>query len=451
MLKQWKNDNLGVIYFYVPNSKKNEILTTDGVLLPYDEFKSMSSEEYSAKKNTSGLYDYQLSRQSERLVKKSVESTSSNSHDFPMGVNKSTNDFVKSSNTLINNFAPKVEQPKTLPQKKIKVPKEVTENTKSESGKITENTESNNDKSHEIIKSSENEIKSEVKPIETVVTYKENDNSMYNKNLFDIVYPKLMLILAVICSALSIYFTGTYLQRLQSPIIAYAISSAMLFYGLVGSQMTRRAWKSKHFMSAVIFGVTATCTIGFSMLSSIDVNYAKYKDRHSIIEETYNVNEGKKLSFDLLKDELNENKKQIELLNEDIKFQQTQYVLAWDNEKKQNVIIEGRITATAQQKISDNNIRIEELNNRNKEINQELREYAESGVSVEKIETKTDRAKSLTDLVGAMINVSGNVIQLIFLLIPSFFIDIINVLALGIYVDKFEKKEEKINYLNMDV
>ena len=140
---------------------------------------------------------------------------------------------------------------------------------------------------------------------------------------------------------------------------------------------------------------------------------------------------------------MNENKKQIELLNEDIKFQQTQYVLAWDNEKKQNVIIEGRITATAQQKISDNNLRIEELNNRNKEINQELREYAESGVSVEKVETKTDRAKSLTDLVGAMINVSGNVIQLIFLLIPSFFIDIINVLALGIYVDKFEKKEEK--------
>ena len=72
MLKQWKNDNLGVIYFYVPNSKKNEILTTDGVLLPYDEFKSMTSEDYLSKKNTSGLYDYQLSRQSERLVKKSV-------------------------------------------------------------------------------------------------------------------------------------------------------------------------------------------------------------------------------------------------------------------------------------------------------------------------------------------------------------------------------------------
>lgn len=443
MLKQWKNDNLGVIYFYVPNSKKNEILTTDGVLLPYDEFKSMSSEEYSAKKNTSGLYDYQLSRQSERLVKKSVEPTSSDSHAFPMGVNKSTNDFVKSSNTLINNFAPKVEQPKALPQKKIKVPKEVTEITKSESGKIIKNTESNNNETHKIIKSSENEIKSEMKPMETVITYKEDDNSMYNKNLFDIVYPKLMLILAVICSALSIYFTGTYLQRLQSPIIAYAISSAMLFYGLVGSQMTRRAWKSKHFMSAVIFGITATCTIGFSMLSSIDVNYAKYKDRHSVIEETYNVNDGKKLSFDLLKEELADNKKQIEKLNSDIEFQQTQWVLSWDSELGKNVLLEGRISATAQQKITDDNVRIEELNNRNKEINQELREYAESGVSVEKVETKTDRAKSLTDLVGAMINVSGNVIQLIFLLIPSFFIDIINVLALGIYVDKFEKKEEK--------
>ena len=72
MIKQWKNENLGVTYFYLPNSKNNEILTSDGVLIPYDEFKSMTSETYNAKKNTNGGYDYMLSKQSERLVKKAL-------------------------------------------------------------------------------------------------------------------------------------------------------------------------------------------------------------------------------------------------------------------------------------------------------------------------------------------------------------------------------------------
>ena len=252
-----------------------------------------------------------------------------------------------------------------------------------------------------------------------------------------------MICLMIVCSILSIYFTGTYLQRLQTPIIAYAISTAMLTYSLVGSQIGRRAWKNNHKLSAIIFGFTTICTVGFSMLTSIDVNYSKYKVAHQNIEESYNINEGKKLSYDLLKDELNENKKQIELLNEDIKFQQTQWSIMWDSELMKNVVLEGRISATAQNKITENRERIEKLNERNREINEKLREYAESGVSVESVESKTDRAKSLCDLVGSLIGVSGNVIQLIFLLIPSFFLDAINILALQIYVGKFEEKEEK--------
>ena len=400
MIKQWKNENLGVTYFYLPNSKNNEILTSDGVLIPYDEFKSMTSETYNAKKNTNGGYDYMLSKQSERLVKKALN------------VKKESAPTSSSTQTV----KPTVVSTST-PIKRVKNPIQLTE------------------KGKELLKPQ----LQKKEPIKSSKRKKINKKEKTEINLFDFIYPKLMICLMIVCSILSIYFTGTYLQRLQTPIIAYAISTAMLIYGLVGSQTTRKAWRNNHKLSAFIFGFTTICTIGFSMLSSIDVNYTKYKDRHSVIEETYNVNEGKKLSFDLLKDELNENKKQIELLNEDIKFQQTQYVLAWDNEKKQNVIIEGRITATAQQKISDNNIRIEELNNRNKEINSKLMDYAESGVSVEKVENKTDRAKSLCDLIGAIMGISANIIQLIFLLVPSFFIDAINVLSLQIYCQKFEK------------
>ena len=398
MIKQWKNENLGVTYFYLPNSKNNEILTSDGVLIPYDEFKSMTSETYNAKKNTNGGYDYMLSKQSERLVKKALN------------VKKESAPTSNSTQTVKPTVV-------STPIKRVKNPIQLTEKAK------------------ELLKPQ----LPKKEPIKSSKSKKINKKEKTEINLFDFIYPKLMICLMIVCSILSIYFTGTYLQRLQTKLVAYAISTAILIYGLVGSQMSRRAWKANHKLSAIIFGFTTICTIGFSMLSSIDVNYSKYKIAHQSIEETYNVNEGKKLSFDLLKDELNENKKQIKLLNEDIKFQQTQWSIMWDNELNKNVVLEGRISATAQQKISDDNTRIEELNNRNKEINQELREYAESGISVEKVETKTDRAKSLCDLIGAMIGISTNIIQLIFLLIPSFFIDAINVLSLQIYCQKFEK------------
>ena len=403
MIKQWKNENLGVTYFYLPNSKNNEILTSDGVLIPYDEFKSMTSETYNAKKNTNGGYDYMLSKQSERLVKKALN------------VKKESAPTSNSTQTI----KPTVVSTPT-PIKRVKNPIQLTEKAK------------------ELLKPQ----LPKKEPIKSSKHKKINKKEKTEINLFDFIYPKLMICLMIVCSILSIYFTGTYLQRLQTKLVAYAISTAILIYSLVGSQMSRRAWKANHKLSAIAFGFTTICTIGFSMLSSIDVNYSKYKVAHQSIEESYNVNEGKKLSFDLLKDELNENKKQIELLNEDIKFQQTQWSIMWDSELMKNVVLEGRISATAQQKISDDNTRIEELNNRNKEINQELREYAESGVSVEKVETKTDRAKSLCDLIGAMIGISANVIQLIFLLIPSIFIDLVNILAVSIYNDSFEKKEE---------
>lgn len=405
MIKQWRNENLGVTYFYLPNSK-NEILTSDGVLIPYDEFKSMTSEMYNSKKNTNGGYDYMLSKQSERLVKKAL------------------NKIEETPNTISNTT-------QSSKVKRVKNPIQLTDKAKEILKPKTV---------EKVVKINEPKVETVVEPkkVETIVESKKVEEKT-EFNLFEFIYPKLMIALMIVCSILSIYFTGTYLQRLQTPIVAYAISTAMLTYGLVGSQMTCRAWKNGHKLSAIIFGFTTICTVGFSMISSIDVNYSKYKKAHQTIEETYNTNDGKKLSYDLLKDELADNKRQIESLNDDIKFQQTQWSIIWDNELNKNVIIEGRISATAQNKISEDRTSIEKLNIRNKEINEKLREYAESGVSVESVENKTDRAKSLCDLIGAIMGISANIIQLIFLLVPSFFIDAINVLSLQIYCQKFEK------------
>ena len=112
MVKQWRNENLGVNYFYLPNSK-NEILTSDGVLIPYDEFKSMTSETYNAKKNTNGGYDYILSKQSERLVKKALN------------VKKESSSTLSSTQTT----KPTVVSTST-PIKRVKNPIQLTEKAK---------------------------------------------------------------------------------------------------------------------------------------------------------------------------------------------------------------------------------------------------------------------------------------------------------------------------------
>lgn len=430
MIKQWKNVNLGVTYFFIPNSKNNEILTEDGVLIPYSDFKSMNMEKYNSIKNTNGGYDYALSKQSERLVKKIA----------------SSNDFATSTSSKINKMDAETLQLKEEVEKAKELQKKVAEKSKVKTIKKPLSIPKENT---EVESSTKPIVKSDVKntknnEIESPKKIENKEDKLVTKkrfNLFDFAYPKLTLIIVIICSCLSIYFTGTYMQRLQSVFIAYAISSAILIYGIIGMQIARRSWKEKKYFQSFMFGITAISVLIFSMFSAVDVNYAKFKESHLEIEESYNVNDGKKISYELMKDELTENKKQIDLLNEDIKFQQTQWVLAWDNEKKQNVLLEGRISATAQQKITDDNIRIDELNKRNKEINQELREYAESGISVEHTESKTERAKSLTDLIGALLGISGNVIQLIILLIPSIFTDLINILGTTIYCQKFEDKD----------
>ncbi len=391
MLKQWRNEKLGIIYFFIPNSKNNEILTTDGIIIPYDDFKKMTKESYDLKKKTSSVYDYESSRKSERLVKKVI------TQNKPSQIQSSSNDFIKESKNSI--------------QKPIKTIK------------------------HE----------SEIKSVQTnnLNNEKETDSKNVKEkfNLFEWIYPKIMILITIVCSILSVYFTGTYLTRLQNIVLAYSISLSMLLYGLIGFQIARKKHREKNKGQAFIYYITSIVVILFSMLSSIDVNYAKYKINHADEEIAYNTNDGVRMSYDILSQELEDNKEMISNLQKDIDFQQTQWVLAWDNELGKNVLLEGRISSTAQEKIKEDNLRIEELTLRNKEINKQLIEYAQSGITMNKEEGYLEKSKSLTDLLGMLLGLSGDLIQLIFLLVPSFFIDIINILAVGAYVDSFEDKK----------
>jgi hypothetical protein len=215
----------------------------------------------------------------------------------------------------------------------------------------------------------------------------------------------------------------------------------MLLFGMIGFQMGRRKRKEKHYGQCAVYFTTSTVVILFSMLSSIDVNYAKYKLNHKTDETEYNVNDGIRMNYELLSNELADNKSTIAKLQDDISFQQTQWVISWDNELKKNVLLEGRISATAQEKISEDNALIAELTERNKEITSLLLDYAESGVSMNEKNTDLEKSNSLTDLLGRILGVSGDLVQLLFLLVPSFFIDIINILSVSIYCDKSEVNE----------
>lgn len=254
-------------------------------------------------------------------------------------------------------------------------------------------------------------------------------------NLFRIFMPYCMLILSVFCSILSVYFTGTYLQKLQSPIIAYVISFCMLIYGLVGSQLTRDSFHSKHIFKGVVFLLTSVCTIGFSMLTSLEVNYSKYMKNHIVEVEETAMDNANLIKYNLLLEEEKSNKEEIERFNKDIEFQKTQYMIMWDSEKKQNVIVEGRITSVAQNKIDSDLKSISSLTERNKEIKSQLMSLAEKGVNVEIKQSKSDKTKSLTELIGAIFHISGNTVAMLILILPSIFIDVVNVLAISIYND----------------
>ena len=249
--------------------------------------------------------------------------------------------------------------------------------------------------------------------------------------------------IVVSCSILSIYFTATYLTKLQNIFIGYLISFSMLMYGLISSQITRESFRNKKYLRGSLFLITSVITLGFSMFTSLDVNMCRYY----AMNESRNIAEVDKRKntkqFELLEQELSDNKIQIANLNKDIEIQQKQYVLSWDSNLGKNVIIEGKISSSAQDKINKDNELIIKLQDRNKEINKLLIDLVDDGLTDTENENKAENTKSLTELLGVLTNLGGNTVQMLILIFPSFMIDGINVLALTILTIKKEKKKKR--------
>ena len=383
MIKQWYHKGLGIYYIYLPE-KEGYILTSDGVMMKFDELSSLSMDKYIELKTTKNGFDYNKTRVQEKLTPKASRSIT----------------LTEKGEEIVN---PK---PNTKTKKSKKRGRPRKEEKK-------------------IVKTKTTKVKNKLDVLEF--------SKLKNINLFEWIYPKLMLLLAVVCSILSIYFTGVYLQRLQSKVIAFTISFAMLIYGLIGSQMSRRAFKLKRKLQGLLYTITSIGVIGFSMFSSLDVNYAKYMKTHreEVIESTFEDNKQS------LYQRLIEDKNSYE---EKIKIQMQQNTPDMGNVWNESLgkyvwtsLGTVSLTRDAKEKISFYETKISE-------IDEKLSQLELEGVSNKSV-SKSDKVKSLTDLIGVMAHLSGNIVQMLVLLIPSIFIDLINILSITIYCDKYSDKK----------
>ena len=382
MLKQWTYSDFGIKYVYIPN-RPDIILTNDGVLMNINHLKRMTKDEYKSLAINNAVYDYDLSKNSGRLIKK------------PNIDNKEN----KKMATL--DKAESIKKDK-LPIKEIK-------------------------KDNKIINTDKPKRK-----------YKKR-RSKKHFNFVEDFGRYLMLLVSIGTGVLSIFYTTKYLQSLKNPFtIAFLLSSTMYIFGLFGINFshTFKARGNKGLSRLFLF--CSLLTISASILSSADVNMTHYLESVAENEKKIESNKGQTLKVQILQDELNSNNKQIEVLQKDIETQSKVYVRSWSNELNDFVTIEGKITEVASNQITTDKQQIEDLSNRNKEINIQLMELADNGVSFTEKEEK--HSLSLSDVLGNLFHIKSEYIHLIILLFYSCFIDIVSVLGMTAF---YRLKEEK--------
>lgn len=268
---------------------------------------------------------------------------------------------------------------------------------------------------------------------------------------FDTVAKFIMFIVCVGTGILSVFYTGTYMAGIiENPFIAYLVSGTMYSYGLIGLNYSGTFKEQRKYILALIFLITSLCTILFSMSTSLMVNGEKYYNNKVEIEQSALSNDASNtFNFEILKQEMEDNKSQISIYQEDIKFQQTQntpdYRSIYNEEGKwigQEFAGTYSLTKLAQEAIVKDKEEIEKLNNRNKEIMKELQELSSTGV----LENKEETVQTFTQMISKYLHLPANYIQLFMILFCSVFIDIISPLALMIAKNKEDGKvlvEEK--------
>ena len=408
------------VHYVLWDTLTNDLLTEDGLLIDKKIFSSIKNvEDYKNLLDKNKLYDYDKSvLKGELIVSKknttvpTVESLTSEST-----VSAEDKEMTKLANMIAdinNNATDKVIEP--VETKKLSKPTATKKHSYTKKATTVKPTV-------------ESKVKVEVSKPKTKF------------NGFDFFAPYIALLTTITCSGLSIYFTGMYLTSIQTIVIAFIYSSILLVFELVGSQFAQIYFKKgKRFTGCILTVITAIVTL-FSMYSALETNYKKYIENHaSVVAEKAQVGKNTN-NYKLIESDIADNKETIAFLKSENETLSHTYIRAWSDKEGGIVVLEGQLAQDTKDKMAVNTAKINELTEKNNELKSQMRELVNSGVSDEVADgaSNTDTA-TLSDLFSKIINVNANIIQMIIMLVPSAFVDLISILSLTIYRDM--KKED---------
>ena len=410
MLKTWESKHLGCNYVLLTDGS-NRVLTSDGILLEYPVYQNLGISQYNELKKTKSRYDYIKTIQTGKLSLKVPK-------PYPLFDEDTT---TTSTTSLKNEDTTKIEKAsvkttagknivKTFPRNvwqniktDTKVTTEFSKNEKSSNNKESSNSEGNSN-NEKILK---NEIKAD--------TPKINADTV-KRNYINIAERIIMLLISCMTIILSIYYTRAYLLKTNGAFISTLLSVSMLLYSLIGLQLVTVFKKKKKYTRAFLFMSTSIMTILFSMFTSLDVNVTRYLDKVKIVREEESKTDSNVIILQSIKDQKEQNRKRYDILVKDMEY----YA-----QRKLN-------TFTQREELKELDRKYEELAQKEIDII--------NSTSMPNTTSTTDKAKknksvnSLVDIIGNILSVDSNIIQMLVMCFASIFIDVLAPLALNIAI-----------------
>lgn len=365
MLKQWENTSLGCSYVFLKENNSSgsistgsRVLTSDGVLLNYEEFKNLTQNQYEVLRKTKYKYDYQLTIQTEKLTK----AVSNKQQPNPAVMAKKLLHTNKNETALEES-----EKPEEVPVNPIPKVETIIKTVKASTAKIC---------------------------------------------IINVIERIIMLCISIMAIILSIYYTRTLLIQTNSKLIATLLSVSMLLYSLVGLQFIPVFKKKKNYIKVVLLFTTSIMTLIFSMFTSLDVNIAHYLANNKVIEQEQRKTNSSVLILENIKEQKEQNRKTVEMLMQDIEYYASRKLNTYTQREQ-----------------------IKQLDAEYKELSQQEIEILNGNTAVsENLEKKKTAPTSLVEIIGSLIGVDKNIVQMFIMCFASIFIDIIAPLALNIAI-----------------
>ena len=444
MLKIIRDNTKKTTYIEFPNI--NDIMTSDGVLLDKNIYTNMSEHEYTLFAKDNKKYNFAQSRI------KGIPIALNN--DFAK-ITKIDNDFEKKT----QNNAPFFENSnKSLSddekRRRVEKAKETRKRHKLEKQRLIENALEQEREFYKPLNVSsivtDDEKNALLEPYEDTIDEKNTKDCVNNieceiklNNIIDkfksmiksINFASLSFILIVIvCSILSVYYTGDYMSKKIGKIFGFGLSMSMYLYGLFATVSSDDMFKMHKYLLGIALKTTGLICIIFSMFTSFITNgNALYKNiaEKTSVEISNTVNENK---YNRIVNEIDEINNQIKMYNDDITFQQTQNTPDYgmnETTGKWDKIVSYSLTKSAKEAIAFDKENINKLNEQKNELNKQLLELENNNVTSNS--NQLSKINSFLDLISSKFKLDGDLFEMILLILPSVFIDAISPLALAYY------------------